>query len=331
MKKQTAAALFSLFMITELVCSASPVSAVLPTDPLDIPESGLWFRFDGDADEASGALTGKLRGNPRFVEGRDGTPEGAIYFETDSDAVGLYSDDIEGNWTASFWVKASDVPHHVFLCSSLTGSLRLIQDNGTVGATMNGIVDKSVPYRVPADTWTMLTFTYDNDMELTSVYVNGEFLDGMYGWQTLGMTLLGNDAPEQKGWQSAPQYAMDDAWFFGRLLTDAEILTLYETNTVPLPENPPEPEPEEPETPDEPESPEEEETMPEDDTQAAEEAENFEDEDGFDVEDSDDDPAAENGPRERKPGAFFAMGGILLAALFLVYMGGRALFGRRSK
>ena len=110
----------------------------------------------------------------------DGTADGAIYFETEDQAVALQIDDIWGNWTASFWVKPDAVTHHSFLCSSMTGSLRVIQDDGRVGATMNGIVDKSVPYQIPLGTWTMLTFVYDEELEYTSVYIDGEFFDGMY-------------------------------------------------------------------------------------------------------------------------------------------------------
>lgn len=300
-----------------LTLSAVSVSAVIPTSVFDIPEAGLWFRFDGNAEEASGAVSGTLRGDPGFVEGRDGTADGAIWFETEEQSVLLGLEDIEGNWTASFWVKSSGVPYHAFLCSSLTGSLRLIQDDGFVGATMNGIVDRSVPYKVPNDTWTMLTFAYDNDMELTSVYVNGEFIDGMYGWQTLGLTLLGNDAPEQKGWQSAPRYALDDTWFFGRLLTDGEIRTLYETNAVPFPEK--EEEPELPETEDE---------TAEDTT----EPETGPEEDGEDAPEPEDDPVEEAETiRERKPGGFAAMGVILAAAIFLICAGARAIFGRSAR
>ncbi len=319
MKKQIAV-LFVLFALIVPPFAALPVSAELPTKTFDIPESGLWFRFDGDAEEASGALTGKLRGSPGFVEGRDGTPEGAIYFETEDQAVALQIDDVEGNWTASFWVKPDAVTKHSFLCSSITGSLRVIQDNGKVGATMNGIVDRSVPYQIPLDTWTMLTFAYDDDMELTSVYVNGEFFDGMYGWQTLGLTLIGNDAPEQKGWQSAPQYALDDTWFFGRLLTDEEILSLYETNTVPPPE---EIVPSELSDAAEAEPAGEAETEPE----ADEPGDIWEAED--DEEDvTEDSPAEESGTRAPKPGAYAVLILIPLAALFLICAGWRALFGR---
>ncbi len=318
MKKQIAV-LFVLFALIAPSFAALPVSAELPTKAFDIPESGLWFRFDGDAEEASGALTGKLRGSPRFVEGRDGTPEGAIYFETEAQAVALQIDDIEGNWTASFWVKPDAVTNHSFLCSSITGSLRVIQDNGKVGATMNGIVDRSVPYQIPLDTWTMLTFAYDDDMEITSVYVNGEFFDGMYGWQTLGLTLIGNDAPEQKGWQSDPLYALDDAWFFGRLLSDEEILSLYETNAVPPREENGQSEEIEPE-PAGGEEPEPETDVPEtEDTEEEEEA-------WDDV--TEDSQAEENGTREPKPGAYAVMVLIPLAALFLICAGWRALFGR---
>ncbi|MBO7404643.1 MAG: hypothetical protein J6V24_06745 [Clostridia bacterium] len=309
-----AAALIPLFALA-ILFAAIPVSAALPTEVFDIPDGGLWFPFDGNAEEASGALTGKLRGNPGFVEGRDGTADGAIYFETEDQAVALQIDDIWGNWTASFWVKAYGAPYHAFLCSSMSGSLRVIQDNGRVGATINGVVDNSVPYNIPLDTWTMLTFAYDDDVECTSVYINGEFFDAMFGLQPLGLTLLGNDAPEQKGWQSAPNYVLDDAWFFGRLLTDTEIRSLYETNTVPLPEvtEPAETEPEEiPETPEE---------------EGTELATDGEEED-IDLPEIEDSPTEENAVREPKPGAAAAMVVIALFALFLICAGARAIFGR---
>ena len=307
--------LFILFALLLFSLAALPASAVIPTVAFDLPAGGLWFPFDGNAEEASGALVGELRGSPGFVEGRDGTPDGAISFETEAQAVGLYVDDVEGNWTASFWVYPTAITHHSFLCSSITGSLRVIQDDGMIGETMNGIIDRSVPMQIPLDTWTMLTFAYDDEIECTSVYVNGAFFDGMYGFQTLGLTLIGNDAPEQKGWQSAPAYALDDAWFFGRLLTDDEIKTLYETNAVPLPEVPDEPEPEpEPET----------EAPPEEFPDESDEPEDA----GLD--DPDELPE-ENETREPKPGAFVAMAVIALAALFLILAGGRALFGRRTK
>ena len=70
MKKQSAAALSVLLLSAGLLCGASTVSAEIPTKPFDIPDGGLRFRFDGDAEEASGAVSGRLRGNPRFVEGR---------------------------------------------------------------------------------------------------------------------------------------------------------------------------------------------------------------------------------------------------------------------
>ena len=317
MKKKAVAALSALFLVTELFCASA--SAAFPTKRVDLPAGGLHFTFDGDAEEESGAVSGVLLGDPRFAEGRNGEVDGAIYFEKEEQAVSLGIDDIEGNWTAAFWVRADGADRHVFLCSSMTGSLRVIQDDGMVGATMNGIVDRSVPYRIPTDEWTMLTFAYDDDMEITSVYVNGEFFDGMYGWQTLGLTLLGNDAPEQKGWQSAPHYAMDEAWFFARLLSDDEIRTLYEDGEIPLP---PESEPaSEPSC-----------SIPaEDPAEAAEEAapEPEDAEEDFD-DPLTDLPAVDNASREPKPGAFAAMGAILLCAAFLVCAGWRAIFGRRA-
>ena len=104
MRKQT---WFALLALALLIFSVLPVSASLPTKAFDIPENGLLFRFDGNADEASGAVSGKLRGSPRYVEGRDGTPEGAIFLETEDQAVALGLNDVDGSWTASFWSAAA--------------------------------------------------------------------------------------------------------------------------------------------------------------------------------------------------------------------------------
>ena len=118
------------------------------------------------------------------------------------------------------------------------------------------------------------------------------------------------------------------------MLSDAEILTLYETNTPPPPdsapaesveEEAPAPDPgEEAPAPDPEETPEE--NVPEPENGGAEDLPDEEDPDA-----EPEDPFEEAAPREPKPGAFAAMAVIILCALFLVWRGLRAIFGRSSR
>ena len=185
---------------------AIPALAEFPLEDLTLPAEGLHFGFNGDAKDDSGAVVGELVGEPTFVEGRDGTANGAVYLDDNEQYILLGRNVDAGNYTASFWAKVEDNTEHVFLCSSILGSIRIIHDGGVyVGSTINGVVDNISGYAAPRDEWVNLTFVYTGETETMDIYANGEFQDSVTGALPLPLTLIGNEATEQKGWQSLLQ------------------------------------------------------------------------------------------------------------------------------
>ena len=145
-------ALFLLSAVLLIAVMAIPVLAEFDLEDFTIPDTGVHFAFNGDAKDEFGNVTGELVGDPTFVEGRDGTANGAVYLDDDTQYIfiGKYVD--AESYTAIFWCKVEDNNEHVFLCSSILGSIRIIHDDGVhVGSTINGVVDHISDYEAPRD------------------------------------------------------------------------------------------------------------------------------------------------------------------------------------
>ena len=223
--------LLLLSAVLVVILTAIPVLAEFPLEDLTLPEEGLHFGFNGDAKDDSGAVVGELVGDPTFVEGRDGAANGAVYLDDNEQYIflGKYVD--ADSYTASFWAKVEDNTEHVFLCSSILGSIRIIHDGGVVvGSTINGVADNLSDYAAPRNEWVNLTFVYAN--ETMDIYANGENVGTLSGALPLPLTLIGNEASEQKGWQSYPFLTLDDAWFFPRAFTADEVKAFYENSAA---------------------------------------------------------------------------------------------------
>ncbi|MBQ3956834.1 MAG: LamG domain-containing protein, partial [Clostridia bacterium] len=221
-------ALILLSAVLLIAALAIPALAEFPLEDLTLPEGGLHFGFNGDAKDDSGAVVGELVGDPTFVEGRDGTANGAVYLDDNEQYIFLGKNVDAESYTAIFWAKVEDNTEHVFLCSSMLGSIRIIHDGGVyVGSTINGVVDNVSGYAAPRDEWVNLAFVYNGETETMDIYANGEFQDTLTGALPLPLTLLGNEASEQKGWQSYPFLTLDDAWFYGRAFTEDEVKAFY--------------------------------------------------------------------------------------------------------
>ncbi|MBQ3859803.1 MAG: LamG domain-containing protein, partial [Clostridia bacterium] len=224
----------TLLSVLLLIAALSiPAFAEFDLEDFTLPESGVHFGFNGDAKADGDILTGELVGDPTFVEGRDGTANGAVYLDDNEQYIflGKYVD--AENYTASFWCKVEDNTEHVFLCSSILGSIRIIHDGGVVvGNTINGVADNLSDYTAPRNEWVNMTFVYSGAEEKMDIYANGELVGSLNGALPLPFTLLGNEATEQKGWQSYPFLTLDDAWFFPRAFTADEVKALYNGEDV---------------------------------------------------------------------------------------------------
>ena len=71
-------ALFLLSAVLLIAVMAIPVLAEFDLEDFTIPDTGVHFAFNGDAKDEFGNVTGELVGDPTFVEGRDGTANGAV-------------------------------------------------------------------------------------------------------------------------------------------------------------------------------------------------------------------------------------------------------------
>ncbi|MBQ4350208.1 MAG: hypothetical protein II768_03040, partial [Clostridia bacterium] len=116
-------ALILLSAVLLIAALAIPALAEFPLEDLTLPEGGLHFGFNGDAKDDSGAVVGELVGDPTFVEGRDGTANGAVYLDDNEQYIFLGKNVDAESYTAIFWAKVEDNTEHVFLCSSMLGSI----------------------------------------------------------------------------------------------------------------------------------------------------------------------------------------------------------------
>ncbi len=217
------------------VLAASPVFAAYENlEDFKIPDTGVLFKFDGNADDAFGNLNGVMKGNITFTDGRDGTKNGAVLLDETDDFIELLKNDYTGDWTANFWVKKMENTQYSFLLMSMDYSIRLDQfgTDGCIGVSQHGTVDEVTDAQVQVGEWTMLTFVHTQADSLVNIYINGEYMSGIFTTMPLPLTLLGNDSPDIKGWQTPLMAALDDVWLLGRALSNTDITKLYKTGTI---------------------------------------------------------------------------------------------------
>lgn len=86
--------LLSFIFAAGLVSTAAiSVSAAYDLTEYDLPSNGVHFSFDGTCTDDSGELVGEAQGTIVSVEGRDGTANGAAYFDTADDHIRLMKKD----------------------------------------------------------------------------------------------------------------------------------------------------------------------------------------------------------------------------------------------
>ena len=120
--------------------------------------------------DESGTHPGTIEGQVEWTDGVDGK---ALSFNGGYVELGI--PDLEGEWTASFWVKKGTNTHtNSVLLGGTTSELKLEQYNNTkkLGVTIVGTTDYSFEYTLPEGEWYHLTFV--GSAEGTSLYVNGE-------------------------------------------------------------------------------------------------------------------------------------------------------------
>jgi len=220
-----------------LASSAVAVSAAYELTPYDVPSNGVHFSFDGTYSTDNGELTGTPKGSVEFIEGRDGTAKGAVYFGEAEDYVELLKEDYYGNWTVSAWVRTDEVVSWAFLLHSMEGSVRPVTNDNILGESgvshHSTFSDYMFSSALPLGEWAMMTVTNDLENGVISLYIDGEFMENTEKSMPLPLTIIGGDSPDLHGWQVDQYMGVDDLWIYGRVLSAEDIAILYETGVAP--------------------------------------------------------------------------------------------------
>jgi hypothetical protein len=226
------------------------------------------YEFDGNIEDALGyyngefvAGTGSLT-EPQFMEGHDGSPNGAILFTGDNQncymiRVGTFCpscDGEAGEMTVSFWGywngttnESQDIINKRTTYDAgqmMWGINQHASTNHVISVRRRGSETSDSQKGMPLQKWTHVAVTLDG----TNVNF---YMDGLY-YETLPYTYgTSPDSPIQMGSaqnidgsvrpQDVYNGALDDVRFYSRMLNDDEIKVLYEgvsgvddrTSTVP--------------------------------------------------------------------------------------------------
>lgn len=213
------------------------------------------YKFDGNLDDAVGDSNGVYvdgYGPLTFIDGHDGTPNGAIDFPAGDGLgymirVGYFSPSQEGTpneMTVTFWglwhgstgswqdiINKRDgwspdqmvwgINQH-----SATGDVLSVRRNG-----MNCDSDQGMP----EEQWTHVAIAMNNDD--CWFYINGvQYYWGFfeYGTKWNAKIVMGSAANDPELWRPGDAYngALDDVRFYSRVLTEEEILAIYQEATA---------------------------------------------------------------------------------------------------
>ncbi len=189
------------------------------------PPLGLvnWWSANSNALDQVGTVNGTLVNGATYAPGLVGS---AFFFDGTNDIVRFNASAISPPWSAEFWVyRQAGITDSVVLLGDMNTALKLEQYPNTkrVGITWWGVADFSFNYIAPTGAWTHLVFlgTPTN----TQLYVNGGFQDTINTNLTLPRGQMGNDITGR--FDKPLKGLIDEASLYNRLLTPAEIQSLY--------------------------------------------------------------------------------------------------------
>jgi hypothetical protein len=189
------------------------------------PPLGLvnWWSANGNALDQVGTVDGTVMNGATYAPGLVGS---AFLFDGTNDIVRFNASAISPPWSAEFWVyRQAGITDSVVLLGDNNTALKLEQypNAKKVGITWWGVADFSFNYIAPTGAWTHLVFmgTPTN----TQLYVNGGFQDTINTNLTLPRGQMGNDIAGR--FDKPLKGLVDEASLYNRLLTPAEIQSLY--------------------------------------------------------------------------------------------------------
>jgi len=219
------------------------------------------YKFDGNLEDAVGDSNGVyVAGNspePIFIDGHDGTPNGAINFPATDGLgymirVGYWSpsrEGVEGEMTVTFWGlwhgstgSWQDIinKRDGWSPDQMVWGINQHSATGDVLSVRRNSLNCDSDQGMPEGEWTHVAIAMNNDD--CWFYINGEqYFWGYfeYGTKWDAKIVMGSAANDPEPWRPGDAYngALDDVRFYSRVLTDAEILSIYQGTDTAVEDN----------------------------------------------------------------------------------------------
>ncbi len=203
------------------------------------------YKLDNNADDASGNnLDGVINGTLSAATDRFGNPNGAIHFDGNANNFIEIADDFllrPKNLTLSTWVKASNFNGYQAYVSKVFGnnilnSWEIYFDGSNLAAaaaTSTGSYDQLSSSPVNPNTWFHITQIIDTDNDIHKMYINGVLVAS----KPFTNSILYDNKPiffgrdSDFGSASGLFYGdLDDVRIYGSVLTDQQVLSLYNSS-----------------------------------------------------------------------------------------------------
>jgi len=213
------------------------------------------YKFDGNLNDETGNYnavdTVSAPGaTPQYVEGYDGTPNGALNFPGTEDGwyridCGRFSPSqlgVAGELTVAFWANWNGVPDHNY--QDIIDKRDEWSDDGMVfsigqhsrwdwnlGLWRGGTGDREAGSidSIRVGYWDFFTITMDANTSIATFYKNGESYDtGLYT-PAVGYNAMVMMGTSPSGQNNSYNGKLDEVGFYSRVLTDQEVSDLYKS------------------------------------------------------------------------------------------------------
>ena len=224
------------------------------TSTPNTPTPVAHYKFDGNLNDETGSYNAvdSVGAQPQYVDGYDGTPNGALNFPgTDP---GWYRVDcgrfspsqmgVQGELTVSFWANWNGVPDHAY--EDIIDKRDQWSDSGMVfsigqhgrwnyhlGLWRGGSGDREYGSTdsIPEGQWAFFTITMDANNSIATFYKNGvQYDQGLYT-PAVGYNAMIIMGCSPNGHGDSYNGKLDEVSFYSRVLTTDEVTALYNSYT----------------------------------------------------------------------------------------------------
>ena len=223
-----------IFLIFIVIVSHNLSFGQIPTF---VPSNGLsaWWPFTGNANDESGnGFNGQVNG-AFLAPDRYGVPNCAYSFTNNSIEIGSIDLSSSLNNTICIWEKVGQTNNNGWQClfslgiDNQSGSIRFMRNGSTFRVAINEFwLNNQIEYQI-GNSSEFIFYTFTIEPNLLKLFVNGILIDSLAGNFNTSFT-----GPLVFGYHLDPSFPyyfqgiLDDIGIWSRVLTDQEIMALYQ-------------------------------------------------------------------------------------------------------